>query len=296
MSEGIQTNRNRLLWAGFMAILAAGVGFGIRGGILANWGADYGFSGTQLGVIAGSGFTGFCFGIIIGGVVVDKIGYGKLVFAAFLFHVLSAFVTFGASSPENAYFFLWTGTFIFAVANGTLEAVSNPLVSTLFPEKRTHYLNILHASWPAGMIIGGMIGWIFGGTGDDAILGWKTQLAFFLVPTVIYGVMFMGQKFPQSEASAKGLSLGAMFKDVGILGGLVVCYLLVLFFSGLLSGLFTPADATPEQAATAGLTAKILGYAIGGGLLIAIGVITKFSLGSILLFVLFITHALVGCR
>ena len=294
MSEGIQTNRKRLLWAGFMAILAAGVGFGIRGGIFANWGADYGFSGAQLGAIGGAGFTGFCFGIIIGGIVVDKIGYGKLVFAAFLFHVLSAFVTFGASNPENAYNFLFWGTFIFAVANGTLEAVSNPLVSTLFPEKRTHYLNILHASWPLGMIFGGMIGWIFGGIGDDAILGWKTQLAFFLVPTVVYGVMFMGQKFPQSEASAKGLSFGAMFKDVGILGGLVVCYLLVLFFSGLLGGIFTPADATPEQMASAATTATILGYVIGGGLLIAIGVITKFSLGSILLFVLFITHALVG--
>ena len=85
-----------------MAILAAGVGFGIRGGIFANWGADYGFSGAQLGAIGGAGFTGFCFGIIIGGIVVDKIGYGKLVFAAFLFHVLSAFVTFGASSIRRS--------------------------------------------------------------------------------------------------------------------------------------------------------------------------------------------------
>ena len=96
--DGIAPNSARLLWAGFMAILAAGVGFGIRGGILANWGAEFGFNASQLGVIGGAGFTGFCFGIIIGGVIVDKIGYGKLVFAAFAFHVLSAFVTFAASS------------------------------------------------------------------------------------------------------------------------------------------------------------------------------------------------------
>ena len=78
MSDSNGINRSRLLWAGFMAILAAGVGFAIRGGIFDNWGGEYGFTGAQLGAIGGAGFTGFCFGIVIGGVVVDKIGYGKL--------------------------------------------------------------------------------------------------------------------------------------------------------------------------------------------------------------------------
>src|SRR5690349_24595203 len=127
-NEGIVPNAKRLLWAGFMAILAAGVGFAIRGGIFDNWGAEFGFTGAQLGAIGGAGFNGFCFGIIIGGVIVDKIGYGKLVSLAFIFHVLSAFVTFAASkgqSAETAYNFLYWGTFIFALANGTLEAVAN---------------------------------------------------------------------------------------------------------------------------------------------------------------------------
>ena len=153
-SEGNTPNASRLLWAGFMAILAAGVGFAIRGGIFDNWGAEFGFTGAQLGAIGGAGFSGFCFGIIIGGVVCDKVGYGKLVVVAFALHILSAFVTFGATTPENAYNALYWGMFLFAFANGTLEAVANPLVATLFPKNRTHYLNILHASWPAGMIIG----------------------------------------------------------------------------------------------------------------------------------------------
>ncbi|MDP7106384.1 MAG: MFS transporter, partial [Roseibacillus sp.] len=210
-----------------MAILAAGVGFAIRGGIFDNWGGEYGFTGLQLGAIGGAGFTGFCFGIVIGGVVVDKIGYGKLVLLAFATHILSAFVTFGASTPENAYTFLYWGMFLFAYANGTLEAVANPLVATAFPENRNHYLNILHASWPLGLVLGGIIGW----TLDDKLQwGWKWQLALYLVPCVIYGAMFLGQKYPKSEASKKGMSLGDMFKDVGILGGLVICYLLALFF------------------------------------------------------------------
>ena len=221
-------NANRLLWAGFMAILAAGVGFGIRGGILATWGAEFGFTAQQLGEITGAGFTGFCFGIIIGGVIVDKIGYGKLVFAAFLFHALSAFVTFAATegqAVETAFSFLYWGTFIFAVANGTLEAVANPLVSTLFPNKRTHYLNILHASWPAGLVLGGLAGWFL-----TDLMSWKMLLGLFLIPTAVYGLMFMGQKMPKSEASEKGLSIGEMFKDVGVLGGIIVCWLLALFF------------------------------------------------------------------
>ena len=54
-------NAMRLLWAGFMAILAAGVGFAIRGGIFVNWGKEYGFTAAQLGAIGGGGFSGFCF-------------------------------------------------------------------------------------------------------------------------------------------------------------------------------------------------------------------------------------------
>lgn len=271
-------NRMRLLWAGFMAILAAGVGFAIRGGIFDNWGKEFGFTASQLGAIGGAGFSGFCFGIIFGGLIVDKIGYGKLVALALVCHIVSAFVTFGASTPENAYSFLFWGMFIFAYANGTLEAVANPLVATLFPENRTHYLNILHASWPAGMVLGSVAGWVL----DDKMeVGWKTQLALYLIPTALYAIMFMGQKFPKSEAAAKGASFVQMLKPVGILGALVACYLLSQFFGDIIKAF------TPEHAAN-------IGYAIGGILVIAVAVMTGFSLGSVLLFVLFVTHALVG--
>ena len=275
-NEAIVPNARRLLLAGFMAILAAGVGFGIRGGILANWGADFGFTGKQLGDINGAGFTGFCFGIIIGGVICDKIGYGKLVIAAFGFHALSAFVTLAASPGQAgnlSYNLLYWGTFIFAVANGTLEAVANPLVATLFPNNRTHYLNILHASWPAGLVAGGCVGWFLG---EGLKWHWKAQLALFLLPTVLYGLMFLGQHMPKSEASQKGLSFGEMFKDVGILGALVVCFLLALFFNNALQ------------------LPLALSYTISGLLLITIAVVTRFSIGAWLLFALFMAHLLVG--
>src|SRR6266850_2443301 len=275
-NEAIAPNAKRLLFAGFMAILAAGVGFAIRGGIFGDWVHDFNFTNLETGLINGAGFTGFCFGIIIGGVIVDKVGYGKLVAAAFSFHVVSALIAFGAMpgmATKTAFVYLWLGTFLFAVANGTLEAVANPLVATLFPNNRTHYLNILHASWPAGLIGGGVIGWVLG---EGLKWHWKAQLALFLVPTAFYGLLFLGQHMPKSEASQKGLSLGEMFKDVGILGALIACFLLALFFSGALG--------LPTAAA----------YAISGVLLIAVAIMTRFSMGAWLLFILFIAHALIG--
>jgi hypothetical protein len=91
--------------------------------------------------------------------------------------------------------------------------------------------------------------------------------------------MFMGQSFPKSEAAEKGASFSEMFKDVGILGSLVAGYLLSIFLGNVLGPVFQIDN---------------LGLYLAGALLIAVGVITRFSLGSFLLFVLFITHALVG--
>ncbi len=267
----------RLLWAGFTAILATGVGFAVRGGILDNWGADFGFSATQLGVISGAGLTGFCFGIFAGGLVVDKIGYGKLIAASFVLHLLSAVITLTpvpGMEMAAAFNTLFWGTFIFALANGALEAVANPLVARLFPENRTHYLNILHASWPLGLVLGGAIGWFL----DDRMgVSWKVQIVMFLLPTLVYGVMFFGQRFPKSEAAEKGLSLGQMFKDVGLLGGVVVAGMLALFFSATFPGIPT--------------WLLIAGALIVVGL---IGKITSFAMGSVVLFVLFGAHILVG--
>ncbi|MCF3651737.1 MFS transporter [Synoicihabitans lomoniglobus] len=267
----------RLLYAGFTAILATAIGFAIRGGILDNWGSEFGFTATQLGVIGGAGFTGFCFGIFAGGLVVDKIGYGKLVIVAFALHIVSAVVTLAPTTGMaigTVYNYLFWGTFTFALANGTLEAVANPLVATLFPDKRTHYLNILHASWPLGLVLGGLMGWLL----DDKMqVSWKLQVAMFLIPTVIYGVMFWGQRYPRSEAAEKGLSLGAMFKDVGLLGGTLIAVMLGMFFRATFPDL-------PVWIIVVGALA-VIG---------AIGRITGFALGAWMLFVLFGTHIMVG--
>jgi MFS family permease len=290
MDNGIAPNAKRLLWAGFMAIFAAGIGLAIRGGLFAEWLRTFNFTALQVGLINGAGFTGFCFGIIIGGVIVDKVGYGKLVIVAFVFHIISAFVTFGASAgmaTQTAFVYLWTGTFIFAVANGTLEAVANPLVATLFPNNRMHYLNILHASWPAGLVFGALV------STSLPDLSWKVKLAVFLVPTAIYGIMFMGQHFPKSEASRKGLSLGEMFRDVGIIGSLVIGFFVGFFVKDGLGPLLQGFTGNDFFAADS-KEWKYISIAVGVVVWLGFSGLSGWSMGAGLLCILFIVHALVG--
>ena len=132
-------------------------------------------------------------------------------------------------------------------------------------------------------MLGGLVGWILG---EGMQVSWKMQLGLFLVPTALYGVMFFGQHFPKSEASAKGLSVGEMLKDVGILGALVACFLIGLFFKDQLGGIL---GVLHRQSVLRLGDVEL--PRLGGRrsvLLLVVGVKTNFSVGSLLLFVLFI--------
>jgi MFS family permease len=225
-TEGIAPNASRLLWAGFMAILAAGVGFSVRGGILGQWAEQFGFTMTELGTITGGGLTGFGLVIIITSLFADKIGYGKLMVAAFLLHFISAVLTlatpwfFASGGKDAAYWCLFSAMFIFAIGNGVCEAVVNPLTATLFPNNKTHFLNILHAGWPAGLVLGGLASTFMSASVDatgkvlSPAVDWKIQMSLFLIPVVLYGVLLLGQKFPRSEAASAGVTVGQMIGSV----------------------------------------------------------------------------------
>ncbi|HMJ90670.1 MAG TPA: MFS transporter, partial [Candidatus Acidoferrum sp.] len=100
------------------------------------------------------------------------------------------------------------------------EAVVNPLVATLFPNNKTHYLNILHAGWPAGLVLGGLASTFMAAKTDDLgklispAVDWKIQMSLFLIPVIFYGVMLLGQRFPKSEAASAGVTVGQMIGTV----------------------------------------------------------------------------------
>ena len=219
----------RLLWAGFFSIFAAGVGFSVRGGILGDWAKDYGFTMAELGGITGGGLTGFGVIIILGSLIADRVGYGTLMLTAFLMHILSAglqmatgqiYAQFGR---EYTYWSLYIAMFMFAIGNGLCEVVVNPMVATLFPDKKTHYLNILHAGWPGGLIAGGLVSYFMNGGGVDFAgiswtpfpqkVHWLIQMSMFLIPTFVYGLLLLGQSLPRSEASEAGLSYETMLLE-----------------------------------------------------------------------------------
>ena len=214
-------NNTKLLIASFLTIFVAGFGFAVRGGLLLEWGSEFGFTQTELGQITGGGFVGFGLVILIASLFLDRFGYKPFLLLAGALHVLSVIVTVAATfvysgaidtNPDaaraGAYLCLFWGVFIFAIANGICEAVVNPLVATLYRDEKTHYLNILHAGWPGGIIVGALLG--------VALIGrvhWEIVLALYLVPTLIYVLMMVGERFPMSEATAAGVRFGEMIRE-----------------------------------------------------------------------------------
>ncbi|MFI4860918.1 MAG: MFS transporter [Phycisphaerales bacterium JB063] len=210
-----QSNQHRLIFiASFLTLIAAGVGFAIRGGILKDWAGQYGFTMLELGTITGGGLLGFGIIIMLSSLITDRVGYKTILLAAFVMHVLSAIVTLAATPVFNAmgkgatYWCLYIGMFMFAVGNGLCEGAINPLVADLYPKKKTHYLNILHAGWPGGLIVGGLLGFLMVGK-----MRWEIPLALFLIPTLAYGLITLKEKFPVSHAHAAGIKFGEMLKQ-----------------------------------------------------------------------------------
>ena len=277
---------NRLLWAGFMAILAEGMGFGLRGGILGQWANQYGFTMTDLGSITGGGLVGFGLIVVFSSLIADRIGYRPLMITAFVLHVVSAVLTvaagpaFAAGGKMAAFHCLYWGMFVFAIGNGLCEGVANPLVAALFPTNKSKYLNMLHAGWPAGLVLGGLTSGVMSGSiGGGKPVMWQIQFCLFLVPVVIYGAMLFNQKFPKSEANAHGVKYKDMLREVGLIGAFVVCLLISLWLH--------------DECPSLGLPGW-MGYVGGGVLLLAFGAATGFSMGYPLMFLLLIIHALQG--
>ena len=210
------TKQTRLFVACIVALVAVAFGFVIRAFLLNEWGVLFNLSETQKGSIQGAGLYPQALSIIFFSLIIDRFGYGRTIAFAFCAHILSAIITVTATGYTG----LYVGTFVFALAAGAVEAAINPITATLYAKSKTHHLNILHAGWPGGLVLGGVLAIAVGMTGGENAWRWKVSL--YLIPTLVYGLMMLGQKFPVQERVAAGVSYTDMLKEFGWAGCLIL--------------------------------------------------------------------------
>jgi MFS family permease len=128
----------------------------------------------------------------------------------------------GQAPPEAkkaGYNYLYIGSIILALGNGTVEAFINPVVATLFSRQKTKWLNILHAGWPGGLVFGGIITIAMS---DIAATGdWRIVVGIVAVPAVVYLAMLSFAKFPVNERERAGVSYKRMLAELGGFGALI---------------------------------------------------------------------------
>jgi len=199
-------NSARLFRASCVALIATAMSFAIRGDIMGDFETVFGLTATEVGWIAGAAFWGFGISILFGGPLCDVLGMRTLARLAAVGHIGGTLLTIVAPS----FAVLFGATLIIGVANGLVEAFVNPLVATLFSERKTTKLVALHAWFPGGIVVGGLLAYGFTQVG----LGWQAKMVLLLVPSVVYTTMFWRETFPLTESTAAGVSLAGMLAEV----------------------------------------------------------------------------------
>jgi MFS family permease len=195
-------NRALLFNASCLALVVTALSFGTRGGFIDPWMKEFALSGAQVGWIVGTAFWGFTVAMVIFGPLVDIMGIGRVIAVAFACHLIGLTMTIFA----NGFWTLFFSTMFIGIANGSVEAACNPLITAIYPNDKTAKLNRFHMWFPTGIVVGGLLVYFLNKLG----IGWRIQTAFMLVPTLVYGFMFLGQKFPQTER----VTTGATYKDM----------------------------------------------------------------------------------
>lgn len=226
-------NRNQLFVASCLALLVTSLSFGIRAGLLGRWGVQFHLNASELATIASTAFWGFPLAVIVGGMLVDSIGMKRLLMLAFILHLAGILLTIFASG----FWTLFLSTLCIGLANGTVEAACNPLVTALYPENKTTKLNHFHLWFPGGIFIGTLVVYFMDDIlGKENISTWQIETAIMIIPALIYGYLFSKQKFPVTERVAAGVSTGEMYRS--LLNPLFL-FMIICMFGTAITELFT---------------------------------------------------------
>jgi MFS family permease len=230
-----------LFWGCFIALITTAFGFITRMFLLGTWAKEFNLDPAQVGRLAGIGIWPFAVSIIFFSLIIDRIGYKTAMVFSFLGYLIwsimgvSAYYVSKGGDTDTAFALLYWGSLILGLSNGTVEAYINPVVATLFTFNKTKWLNILHAGWPGGLVLAGIM--TIGLDHFAPNIPWSVKLGIIAIPAVIFFLILIPLKFPVQERVAAGVSYRDMLAEFGILGALVVGFLLVLqlmdFFTGV---------------------------------------------------------------
>jgi MFS family permease len=268
--------RGRLFLGCFIALVATAFGFIGRVFLISNWAVEFDLNQAEAGRLAGIGIWPFAVSIIGFSLFIDRIGYKTAMLLAFFGHTIwavmgvSAFFVSQGGNKDLAFSLLYWGSLILGLANGTVEAFINPVVATVYSDAKTKWLNILHAAWPGGLVLAGMLT-IFLGSFD-----WWIKIALIMIPVLVYFVMLIPIRFPVQERVASGVSYRDMLAEFGVLGAIVVGALVTLQLMDFYSVGSTVELTTNQQGVF---------VAIGVAIVVAFGLYTR-ALGRGILFVL----------
>ncbi|MEH6590048.1 MAG: MFS transporter [Halioglobus sp.] len=212
-------DRKRLYYVGNLSIFMIGLGFAVRANIAPNLQSeiydqiDMVNSAALLGEALGVTFTGFALTLLFGSALVDFIGMKRMLLLSALGYVAgSAGLLAAALMPVSSVVetLILVSLLLTGLGWGAVEAASNPMVASLYPEEKTHRLNILHAWWPAGIVVGGLLGVLIAAVG----LPWELNMLVLLLPALALAWMVASSVFPVTERVASGVSYGEMFMEL----------------------------------------------------------------------------------
>ena len=231
-----------MFWGCFIALITTSFAFITRAFMATNpamWPADFGLDNVQAQTLFGHGIWPFAISIILFSLVIDKIGYRvAMIFSFICYGVYAALALWAHSSVAGTGLegealaaaqakglkLLTFGSIILGLGNGTVEAFINPVVATMFHQAKTKWLNILHAGWPGGLVLGGLITlWL----GDKATDDWRLLIYIIAIPAVVYLLMLIAAKFPVSERVAGGATYREMLAEFGVIGAAIASFLVL---------------------------------------------------------------------
>lgn len=201
-------NQKRLFVAACLALLVTAITFAIRARIESVFIDDYGLTAEQVGRAFGPAFWGFAVAMFAGGYFIDIVKTRSIIWAAFSLHLVGIVLLLFAKDYTS----LFIANVFIGLGNGSVEAACNPLVTALFPDKKTKMLNRFHVWFPGGIVIGSLLAAL---VMDSLQLRWEILVSLLFIPLAIYGFLFFKQNIPETERVSTGVTYKEMMRNVG---------------------------------------------------------------------------------